>query len=150
MLKAIESTLNKLRENGEDVQVWGRVPESSIRSAEINLNISLPAELNSIISELGGFGVVGGPWFCGIMAREPLSDNVFTLTGATKYCRDSNRLAPWFAVVRLEPDDLIVAVDTRERSQRSPVYSVDPRDGERATKLASSLEAYLLEIFFVE
>lgn len=147
---AIESALTKLRENGEDVQVWGRVSESSIRSAERNLNLSLPAELNAIISELGGFGVIGGAWFCGIMEKDALSDNVFTLTGATKYCRGSNRLAPWFAVVRLEPDDLIVAVDTREKSQRSPVYSIDPRDGGRATKLASSLEEYLLEIFSAE
>lgn len=147
MLGLIRNNLEQLQEKGEDIEIWEAASEADISKIEHQLDIHIPSELRELLKEFGGFGIAAGPWICGIDNRSQSSENIFSIVGATNYCRKRKQIQNNLIVIRLEPDDLIICIDSKEKEEKSKVYSVNPQNPQKISKISENIQEYLRVIF---
>lgn len=120
----LQEVINKLIELGEDVDFYGGNNIDTITQVEKSLDISCDYQLKKFLEEYGGGGIVDIISTNGILPFDPLSENLFTLLGATLYARKEYKLEKKYLVINSDFPEKCWVIDTIN-SENNPVYSFD-------------------------
>lgn len=143
---AIEAIVEELRNIGEDVEFFGPSSTEDIKRVEDGLGLKINSSVKDFLVKYGGGGVIDGPSVCGIIPGDPLSENVYTLYGATIHARSKFNLKPNFLVVRIEDPELVWCIDT-SNSADSSVFALDTGSSGTIRKISGDFNQMLEEYF---
>lgn len=140
MLEEFINLLKKVEILDEEPKFYGSNSKENISTVEQALQLRFDDFLNAYLLEFGGGGISDLLQTNGILPENPLSDNIFTLYGATVYAREKFQLPDNFLVINSSfPSDVLV-IDTHSGT----IYNYEMLSKSRSSTLYPNFENYLL------
>ncbi len=140
MLKEFIKLLEKAGVLKEKPVFYGSNSEENISKVENALQLNFDVFLKAYLLEFGGGGIPDLLHTNGILPENPLSDDIYTLYGATVYARQEFQLPDNFLVINSNfPADVLV-LDTSS----GIIYSYEMLSKSRSSTLYPNFEDYLL------
>lgn len=140
MLEEFTELIKKLEALGKVPEFYGSNSEDNISKVEYTLQLTFDDFLRTYLLEFGGGGIPDLLHTNGILPENPLSNNIYTLYGATLYARQEFQLPDNFLVINSGfPSDVLV-IDTNSGT----IYNYEMLSKNRSSTLFPSFENYLL------
>lgn len=142
-LKHFKKLIKKVENLNEEPVFYGKVSLTEIKEVENALQLKLDEQLTTCLKEFGGGGVLDLLNTNGIIPRNPLSDNFYTLYGATFYAREEYALPPNYVVIDAEFPEKCWVLDCTN-PEKNGIYFYNCIDQKIETKFYDSFEEYLI------
>lgn len=142
-LQQFKKRINKVEDLGEEPVFYGKVSLTEIKEVESALNIHLDKEITAYLREFGGGGVPDLLNTNGIIPENPLSDDLYTLYGATIYAREEYTLPPNYVVIDAEFSEKCWVLDCTN-PEKNGIFFYNCIDQKIETKFYDSFQEYLI------
>ncbi|WP_160137703.1 SMI1/KNR4 family protein [Chryseobacterium sp. c4a] len=140
MLEEFIKLIKKAEILKEEPVFYGSNSEENISKVEHTLQLKFDDFLRTYLLVFGGGGIPDLLHTNGILPADPLSDNMYTLYGATAYARQEFQLPDNFLVINSNfPSDVLV-LDTH----CGIIYNYEMLSQNRSSTLYPNFENYLL------
>lgn len=140
MLEEFIKLLEKAEVLDEEPKFYGLNSEENINKVEKALQLKFDDCLKAYLLKFGGGGMPDLLHTNGILPENPLSNDIYTLYGATVYARQEFHLPDNFLVINSNfPSDILV-LDTSSGT----IYSYEILSKNRSSTLYPNFENYLL------
>lgn len=140
MLEEFIKLIEKVEVLDEKPEFYGSNSEENISKVENALQLKFDNFLKAYLLKFGGGGIPDLLHTNGILPENPLSNNMYTLYGATFYAREKFQLPDNFLVINSHfPSDVLV-LDTHSGT----IYSYEMLSKNRSSTLYPNFENYLL------
>lgn len=140
MLEEFIKLLEKVGILNEEPVFYGSNSEENISKVEKALQLKFDDFLKAYLLKFGGGGMPDLLHTNGILPENPLSNDIYTLYGATVYARQEFHLPDNFLVINSNfPSDILV-LDTSSGT----IYSYEILSKNRSSTLYPNFENYLL------
>ncbi|AIM37628.1 hypothetical protein KO02_13780 [Sphingobacterium sp. ML3W] len=142
-LKYFKNLIKKVESLGEEPEFYGKVDQSEIKQVESALDLKFDKELTSYLKEFGGAGIPDSLNTNGIIPQEALSDNLYTIYGATIYARDNHALPSNYLVLDAEFPDKCWVLECSALDS-NPVFAYNCISPKTEGKIYNSFQEYLI------
>lgn len=151
-IKHFKKLIKKVEKLGEEPEFYGKVSLQDIEKVVQALNLKFDDQITTFLQEFGGGGIPDILNTNGILPENPLSDNIYTLFGATMYARKEFGLPENFLVIDADfPEKCWMLACEKSAENNVLAYDCDNQTIEK--QLYNSFQEYLFaewQIFIEE
>lgn len=151
-IKHFNTLIKTVEDMGEEPEFYGNISITEIEKVSSALNLQFDGEITTYLQEYGGGGIPDILNTNGIITKEPLSDNIYTLYGATTYARKHFSLPENLVVISAEFPEKCWVLDCENPTENN-VFAYNCINQKIENQLYSSFQEYLItewELFIEE
>lgn len=140
-IKHFKRLIKKVENLGEEIDFYGGNSTENIALVENKLQLKFNTDVKNYLQEFGGGGVIDLLFSNGIIPEDPLSDNMYTLLGATTEAREAYQISPKYLVIEADLPEKCWVLDT----ETNKIVSIDILDKLKTYVLYNSFNDYLIQ-----
>lgn len=146
-MNKLNEIIAKLSELGEEIEFYGKNSIADINNVGSSLQVTFDSQFKEFLEEYGGGGIVDIISTNGILPDDPLSENIFTVYGATVYARNEFGLEKKYVVINSDFPEKCWVLDT-SNSEENSIYSYNILNKKIGEKIYDNFNNYIYNEFY--